>query len=88
MWRQWVPLLLSEQSSTICLMPYNRKSNVLSVSLNKHFSPSQCSLISNIFILIYCYIIISCKRRSSFHFVFSFSFFSGGGGGGVGGGKG
>ena len=33
------PLSLSEWSLTICLMPYNRKQNVLSVSL-KHFLPS------------------------------------------------
>ena len=31
------PLSLSEWSSTICLTPYNRKQNVLSVSLNKTF---------------------------------------------------
>ena len=31
------PLLLSEWSFTICLMLYNRKYNVLSVSLNKTF---------------------------------------------------
>ena len=31
------PLSLSEWSFTICLMPYNRKYNVLSVSLNKTF---------------------------------------------------
>ena len=29
------PFSLSEWSFTICLMPYNRKYNVLSVSLNK-----------------------------------------------------
>ena len=31
------PLSLSEWSFTICLMPYNHKSNVLSSSLNKTF---------------------------------------------------
>ena len=31
------PLLLSEWSFTICLMPYNRKQNVLSASSNKTF---------------------------------------------------
>ena len=31
------PLSLSEWSSTICVTPYNRKSNVLSMSLNKIF---------------------------------------------------
>ena len=31
------PLSLSEWSFTICLMPYNRKYNVLSASLNKTF---------------------------------------------------
>ena len=31
------PLSLSELSFTICLTPYNRKENVLSVSLNKTF---------------------------------------------------
>ena len=31
------PLSLSEWSFTICLMPYNCKYNVLSVSLNKTF---------------------------------------------------
>ena len=31
------PLSLSEWSLTICLTPYNRKSNVSSVSLNKTF---------------------------------------------------
>ena len=35
------PLSLSEWSFTICLMPYNRKKNVLSASLNKTF-PSTC----------------------------------------------
>ena len=30
-------LSLSEQSFTICLMPYNHKENVLSASLNKSF---------------------------------------------------
>ena len=34
------PLSLSEWSFTICLTPYNRKKNVLSVSLNKIFPPS------------------------------------------------
>ena len=33
------PLSLSEWSFTICLMPYNRKRNVLCVSLNKTFLP-------------------------------------------------
>ena len=33
------PLWLSEWSVTICLMPYNRKYNVLSASLNKTFLP-------------------------------------------------
>ena len=32
------PLSLSEWSFTICVMPYNRKYNVFSVSLNKIFS--------------------------------------------------
>ena len=32
-----LPLSLSKWSFTICLTPYNRKSNVLSVSLNKTF---------------------------------------------------
>ena len=32
------PLSLSKWSFTICLKPYNRKYNVLSVSLNKTFS--------------------------------------------------
>ena len=31
------PLSLSEWTSAICLMPYNRKQNVLSTSLNKTF---------------------------------------------------
>ena len=31
------PFLLSEWSLTICLTPYNRRSNVLSASLNKTF---------------------------------------------------
>ena len=34
------PLSLSEWSFTICLTPYNRKWNVLNVSLNKTFLPS------------------------------------------------
>ena len=34
------PLWLFEWSFTICLTPYNRKYNVLSASLNKHFLPS------------------------------------------------
>ena len=33
------PFLLSEWSFTICPMPYNRKYNVLSASLNKTFLP-------------------------------------------------
>ena len=33
-----IPLSLSEWSFTICLMPYNPKSNVLCASLNKTFS--------------------------------------------------
>ena len=32
------PLLLSEWFFTICLMPYNRKQNVLNASLNKNIS--------------------------------------------------
>ena len=34
------PFSLSEWSLTICLMPYNRRQNVLSVSLNKNISLS------------------------------------------------
>ena len=33
-------LSLSKLSFTICPSPYNRKQNVLSASLNKHFLPS------------------------------------------------
>ena len=33
----WFPLSLSELFFTICLMPYNRKKNVFSASLNKSF---------------------------------------------------
>ena len=41
------PLSLFEWSFTICLTPYNRKYNVLSVSLNKHFLPCvQISILS------------------------------------------
>ena len=51
-------LSLSELSFTICPMPYNRKQNVLSVSLNKIF-PSflkpvfKTCLVSNILMSIY-----------------------------------
>ena len=45
MWHQRVSTLsLSEWSFTICLMPYNRKYNVLSVSLNKTFPTFVCCL--------------------------------------------
>ena len=37
---------LSEWSLTICLMPYNRKSNVLSASLNKTFPSFLPNLLS------------------------------------------
>ena len=38
------PFSLSEWSFTICLTPYNRKQNVLSVS-SKHFLPSTVKLV-------------------------------------------
>ena len=51
------PLLLSECSFTICLMPYNCKYNVLSVSLNKTL-PSFYSLIClfNYYVIRFLYI--------------------------------
>ena len=41
------PLSLSEWSFTICLMPYNRKYNVLSASLNKIFPSFLLTYITN-----------------------------------------
>ena len=55
------PLSLSEWSFTICLTPYNRKQNVLSVSLNRTFPSFQkCNIVLEA---------VSCSRLANMYCV-------------------
>ena len=58
------PFSLSEWSLTICLMPYNRKENVLSASLNKTFPsflPEICATYHDM-LKMYCKNILAFKK--------------------------